>query len=87
VPTWKEQGVDMVFPHWRGIVGPADMTDEEIAYWDEVIGKLVETDAWLTLLKNNEWEPYYKDSKETIEFLKEQTSKYEGLIKDSGLID
>jgi putative tricarboxylic transport membrane protein len=87
VPTWKEQGVDMVFPHWRGIVGPADMTDEEIAYWDEVIGKLVGTDAWLTLLKNNEWEPYYKDSKETIEFLKEQTSKYEGLIKDSGLID
>ncbi|MDS9472616.1 tripartite tricarboxylate transporter substrate binding protein [Sporosarcina pasteurii] len=87
VGTWKEQGVDMVFPHWRGIVGPADMSDEEIAYWDDVISKLVETEAWQTLLKNNEWEPYYKDSKETIEFLKEQQEKYEVLIKDSGLID
>ena len=87
VATWKEQGVDMVFPHWRGIVGPADMADEEIAYWDEIISKLVETEAWQTLLKNNEWEPYYKDSKETMKFLEEQQSKYEVLIKDSGLID
>ncbi|MCZ2260528.1 tripartite tricarboxylate transporter substrate binding protein [Sporosarcina sp. G11-34] len=87
VATWKEQGVDMVFPHWRGIVGPPDMTDEEIAYWDKTIGELVETDAWHELLENNEWEPFYKNSKDTMEFLEEQQSKYEVLIKDSGLID
>lgn len=87
VKTWKEQGVDMVFPHWRGIVGPAEMSDDEIAYWDDVIGKLVETEAWATLLKNNEWESYYKNSEETIKFLNEQQVKYETLIKDSGLID
>ena len=22
VPTWKEQGLDIVFPHWRGVMGP-----------------------------------------------------------------
>ena len=87
VATWKEQGVDMVFPHWRGIVGPPNMTDEQIAYWDGVISKLVETDAWHTLLDNNGWEPYYKNSKETVEFLDGQQSKYEVLIKESGLID
>lgn len=29
VPTWKEVGVDMEFPHWRGVMGPPDMTEEE----------------------------------------------------------
>ncbi|WP_269050297.1 Bug family tripartite tricarboxylate transporter substrate binding protein [Sporosarcina sp. G11-34] len=87
VATWKEQGVDMVFPHWRGIVGPPNMTEEQIAYWDGVISKLVETDAWKKIMENNEWELFYKDSKETKAFLEEQETNYEVLIKDSGLID
>ncbi|WP_099159602.1 tripartite tricarboxylate transporter substrate binding protein [Virgibacillus ndiopensis] len=87
IPTWKEQGVDMVFPHWRGVMGPPDMTEEEIAYWDDKIGKLVETDAWKEILKNNEWESYYMDSTETKKFLEEQTKKYEELLNVSGLTE
>lgn len=87
VATWQEQGVDMVFPHWRGIMGPPDMTEEEIAYWDKVIGEMVETEAWKTLLKNNEWASYYLDSKKTMEFLKEQNANYDVLLSESGLTD
>ncbi|WP_431801619.1 tripartite tricarboxylate transporter substrate binding protein [Halobacillus andaensis] len=87
VPTWKEQGVDMVFPHWRGIMGPPDMTEEEIAYWDEKIGEMVETEAWKTLLKNNEWQSFYKDSQESKEFLQQQTENYDELLNESGLTE
>ncbi|QBP42723.1 tripartite tricarboxylate transporter substrate binding protein [Paenisporosarcina antarctica] len=87
VQTWKEQGIDMVFPHWRGIVGPPDMTEEEIAYYDDAIAKMVETEAWKTLLKNNDWLPFYKNSAETSEFLKVQTENYDKLLTDSGLTD
>lgn len=87
VPTWQESGVDMVFPHWRGIMGPPDMTEEEIAFWDETIGKMVETDAWKEVLKNNEWESFYKDSAETTRFLQEQTTQYTNLLQTAGLID
>ncbi|GGB48706.1 membrane protein [Lentibacillus populi] len=87
VPTWKEQGVDMVFPHWRGIMGPPDMTEDEITYWDEKISKLVETDAWKKILKNNEWEDYYMDSTESAKFLEKQMENYNELLNVSGLID
>ncbi|PSL36253.1 tripartite-type tricarboxylate transporter receptor subunit TctC [Planomicrobium soli] len=87
VPTWQEQGVDMVFPHWRGILGPPDMTEEEIAYYDKAIGDMVETEAWTELMKNNEWELFYKNSAESAEFLKEQTQMYDTLLSESGLTD
>ena len=87
VATWIEQGVDMVFPHWRGIMGPPNMTQEEIAYWDEKISSMVETEAWKTLLKNNGWSSFYKNSSETMEFLNGQNQNYETLLSESGLTD
>ncbi len=85
VPTWKEEGVDMVFPHWRGVMGPPNMSEEEIAYWDQRIGQMVKTEAWKEILKNNEWEPFYKDSGESKKFLEEQYQMYKHLLNDSGL--
>lgn len=85
VPTWKEQGVDVVFPHWRGVMGPKDMTPEQIAYWDKTMKKVVKSKSWQTIRKNNDWQNFYKDSKESKEFLEDQRKKYKGLVKDSGM--
>ena len=85
VPTWKEQGIDVVFPHWRGVMGPKDMTPEQIAYWDETMQDIVKSDRWQKIRKNNDWENYYKDSEESEKFLKEQRKKYKALVKDSGM--
>ncbi|WP_040982506.1 tripartite tricarboxylate transporter substrate binding protein [Oceanobacillus jeddahense] len=87
VSTWKEQGVDMVFPHWRGVMGPPDMTEEEIAYWDEKIAEMTESEAWQEVMANNEWEPYYHDSQESQEFLAEQTERFDELMTEAGLIE
>lgn len=87
VATWKEQGVDMVFPHWRGIMGPPDMTEEQIAYWDEKLAELVKTDEWQKVLENNDWDDFYKNSSETKAFLDEQEKNYTELVNNSGLIN
>ena len=87
VATWKEQGVDIVFPHWRGIVGPADMTEEEISYWNKLIKEMTETEAWDKLMKKNKWESFYKDSHETKKFLEEQEKIYRQLLDGSGLVE
>ena len=86
VPTWKESGVDIVFPHWRGIMGPKDMTEEEIAYWDEKLREMVKTDEWAELLKNNNWDPFYQTQSETAKFMEEQNKLYTDLVNDSGLV-
>ncbi len=52
IPTWKEQGINVIFQHWKGIMGPKDMTEEEVAYWDGVIKRMVESDSWKGILRS-----------------------------------
>ncbi|WP_152657956.1 tripartite tricarboxylate transporter substrate binding protein [Oceanobacillus sp. CFH 90083] len=85
IPTWKEQDIDMEFPHWRGIMGPPDMSEEEIAAWDLYLSGMVETEEWQTDLENNNLEAFYMNSAETVEFLKEQNDFFEDIVEDSGL--
>lgn len=68
-------------------MGPADMTDEEIAYWDDTFSQMVETEEWKTVLENNGWDDYYLNHEESVEFLEEQTQMYDELLKTAGLTD
>lgn len=87
IPSWQDQGIDYTFPHWRGIMGPADMTEEEIAYWDDTLSQMVESEEWGTIVENNGWQDYYMNHEETVEFLDEQSGMYEDLVETAGLAE
>lgn len=80
VPTWSEEGIHLVFKHWRGIMGPPNMTKEEIKFWDLTIEKMVKTEKWKTMLDENMWTDFYKNSSETSKFLEEQSKLYKQLM-------
>lgn len=80
IPTWKEQGINVIFQHWKGIMGPKDMTEEEVAYWDGVIKRMVESDSWKGILRERGWNSYYKDSGESRGFLEESSRWYGGMV-------
>lgn len=59
-PTTEELGYGVVeLPVWRGVIGSANMTDEAVAFWNDVFKQVTETEAWATdyleknLLVNN----------------------------------
>ncbi|MFJ8065670.1 tripartite tricarboxylate transporter substrate binding protein [Psychrobacillus sp. NPDC096426] len=81
IPTWSEEGIDLVFEHWRGIMGPPNMTKDEIHFWDRTIEKMVRTDKWQQTLQEFMWKDFYKNSSETSKFLEEQGKMYEALMK------
>ena len=56
VPTWKEQGVDLVHGSWRGIFGPRGLTPAQVAYWENTLRKVTETAEWKTDLERNFWQ-------------------------------
>jgi len=85
VPTWKDEGVNVVYPHWRGIMGPANMSKREVSYWDDVLAKMVKTKEWKRELRKNEWQNFYKNSSQTEDYLKQQKNQYKQLVKDIGL--
>jgi putative tricarboxylic transport membrane protein len=55
VPTWKEQGVDVVWGNWRAVMGPKSMTPAQIARWEGVLRQVVQSPDWQTDLEKNFW--------------------------------
>ena len=55
VPTWKEQGVDLVWGNWRAIMGPKGMTPAQVATWENVLRKVIESPEWKSDLERNYW--------------------------------
>jgi tripartite-type tricarboxylate transporter receptor subunit TctC len=80
IPTWSEEGIELVFKHWRGIMGPPNMTKDEIQFWDKTIGKMVKTKKWAQTLQTYMWTDFYKNSSETANYLEEQSKLYEQLM-------
>ena len=85
VAPFKEQGVDLVFPHWRGFVGAPDLTPEQVKYWDDVFSKMVQTETWKTLIDNLGWSNFYQNSAEHTAFLEESTKEFDSLLTQVGL--
>lgn len=85
VETFKAQGVDLVFPHWRGIIGAPELTPEQVKYWDDVFSKMVQTETWKTLIGNSGWSNFYQNSAEHTAFLEESTKEFDSLLTQVGL--
>ena len=72
IPTWKEQGFDVVEGNWRGIIGPKNLPPAELAFWDSRVAQLVKSPEWAEVLKRYQWDPDYADSTASKRFLDHQ---------------
>jgi putative tricarboxylic transport membrane protein len=85
VPTWKEQGVDYTFGNWRFVLGPKGMTSQQIAYWDDVLSKVVEQPDWKKLASANGWTPTYRTSADLRDFLIKQRADLKDILVELGM--
>lgn len=72
IPTWKEQGFDVVEGNWRGVIGPKNLSPAELAFWDSRVAQLVKSPEWAAFLKRYGWDPDYADSAGSKRFLDRQ---------------
>jgi putative tricarboxylic transport membrane protein len=87
VPTFTEQGFDVVELNWRSVVGPPDMPDYARDYFVDLFGKMVETPEWAAALEENFWAPTVLLGDEFGEFLAEENETRIGLLRELGLIE
>lgn len=85
VPTWKEAGIDSSFSFWRGLVGPADMTAEQIAFWDSTLKKMSETAEWKDYLAKNALDEQLMTSSETAVFFDQQDKAIRSTLEELAL--
>lgn len=62
VPTWQEQGINVVFSAWRGLSGPLGMTAAQRAWWDQTLTRVTAAPEWAKFVLQNEWTADYLDS-------------------------
>ena len=85
VPTWKEQGVDVVFGAWRAILAPKGLTAAQIAYWEGVLRKATEAPAWKDDLEKNIWANVFLGSAQFAKELDKDYGEMKSVLVDIGL--
>lgn len=46
IPTWKEQGIDLVYGPWRGLLAPKGLPAAQLAWWETTLRKIADTAEW-----------------------------------------
>lgn len=85
VPTWKEQKVDAVVANWRPVIGPKGWSGAEIAYWEDVFAKLVETDEWRAEVARSGGVPHFMRSRELAAFFESEHARFRVVLTELGL--
>jgi putative tricarboxylic transport membrane protein len=86
VPTLKEQGVDVAYGTWRGLMTSKKLADTEKKELSETIAKMVETKAWKDSLARYGWIGSYEGPEGYTAFLKEQETMMKTGLADLGLL-
>jgi putative tricarboxylic transport membrane protein len=86
VPTWRELGANAVVSNWRVMLGPRSMTPPQIAYWENVLGRVVQSEEWRNMLERDVVTGEFKRSAETREFIKAQYEELKGVLTELGLV-
>jgi putative tricarboxylic transport membrane protein len=85
VPTWIEQGVNSSYELWRGLAAPRGLTRAQVQFWDDALGKLVQTEAWKKELEANDMQDVYRNSTDTARYWKAEHDEVKGVLGELGL--
>jgi len=85
VPTWKEQGVNLVYGGWRSIVGTKGITAAQVAFWEGVLRKAAQSAEWKSELERNYWSDDFVTSAQFRKDLEKDYNDMKAVLTDLGL--
>lgn len=85
VPTWKEQGLDLVYGSWRSVVGTKGLRAEEVTFWENALRKVVESADWKAELDRNYWGDFFQTGPELHATIDREYKAMKGVLVDLGL--
>ncbi len=85
IPTWREQGIDSVFRSSLGVVGAKGLSPAQIAFWEDLLRRLTETEDWRRALERNQSQPHLLGHAETLAYYEREYESMRALIGEMGL--
>jgi putative tricarboxylic transport membrane protein len=87
VPTFRENGLDVVFKFYRGVVAPPGLPADVVAYYEGMLKKLSDSQAWKEkYLAKYILSPGWQGSKEFTKTIYDSEAVFEDTLKGLGLI-
>jgi putative tricarboxylic transport membrane protein len=86
VPTFKEQGIDLVLTNWRSVVAAPGISDAQKKALSDLVEKTVKSKAWQQQLKQKGWDNAYLPADQFATFLKSEIVRVGGVLKSLGLV-
>jgi putative tricarboxylic transport membrane protein len=84
-PTLKEQGVDLVFSNWRGLVAAPDLSEDAKKSLVDLVTKLHDSQQWKAALEEKGWTDAFQAGDEFSTFLQSENDRVAGVLKELGL--
>jgi putative tricarboxylic transport membrane protein len=85
-PTLTDEGIDLVFANWRGIVAPPGLSDDDTQKWIDAVTEMHDSEAWTTTLEDQGWVDAFMTGDEFSSFLDEESSRVESVMSELGLV-
>lgn len=76
VPTYIEQGVDLVYYNWRGVFGPKDLDPQIVEFWNASLKTLTESSEFQEEVSASGFVQGYLNSEEFTAYLEEQETMF-----------
>jgi putative tricarboxylic transport membrane protein len=86
VPTFKEQGLDLVIANWRSVMAPPGLNDAQRKALSDTVEKMVKSPAWQEILKQKGWDDAYLPGDGFVQFLKSEQKRVEDVLRSVGLV-
>lgn len=86
VPTFKEQGIDLVITNWRSVVAGPGLSPAQKKGLEDAVEKMVKSKAWQDVLKQKGWDNAYLPSGAFTSFLKEEQARVRKVLTEVGLV-
>ena len=87
VPTWTELGYkDATIETFRAVIAPKDLTPAQVAFWEGVMQRIVETEDFRKMAEKLQWVVTYRNAAETRKFMEEEYAQMKRLMTFMGII-
>jgi putative tricarboxylic transport membrane protein len=84
-PTLQDEGVDLTFTNWRGVVAAPGITEEETQRFIDTMTQMHDSDAWQQVLEDQGWTDAFLAGDEFSSFMQDESDRVESVMSELGL--
>ena len=84
-PTLQDEGIDLTFTNWRGIVAAPGISDADRTKLTDLVTEMHESKEWQDALETNGWTDAFMVGEEFETFLTSESERVQGVLSGLGL--